>query len=226
MKISARVRDEWLQVPCKDGEGIFIIVIISCVIQVVFIRSFIVLFLLLCLLPLLGNVTVGWLAEEAVRRYTRIIQHNGHNNALQPVDSSTLVSNNNLGEQVVEIRKTRGCVRLDPDDLVVDVLDDNDFVSVRLENDIPELPNSGAAGPVLGSDPQFLPAVNRADQAGPLMTEDDIVLDGLHLTVKDLVLLSKGRNKIRLRKISEDRVAAGRNLVESILKENKVIFSF
>jgi len=169
---------------------------------------------------------VGWLAEEAVRRYTRIIQHNGHNNALQQVDSSTLVSNNNLGEQVVEIRKTRGCVRLDPDDLVVDVLDDNDFVSVRLENDIPELPNSGAAGPVLGNDPQFLPAVNRVDQAGPLMTEDDIVLDGLHLTVKDLVLLSKGRNKIRLRKISEDRVAAGRNLVESILKENKVNFFF
>ena len=163
---------------------------------------------------------MGWLAEEAVRRYTRLQQHNGHSNALQP-----LGSNNNQGEQVVEIRKTRGCVRLDPDDLVIDVLDDNDFVSVRLENDIPDLPGA-ATGPVpQQSVGEFVPTfTNRGlDQTGPLMTEEDIVLDGMHLTVKDLVLLSKGRNKIRLRKISEDRVAAGRNLVESIMRENKVL---
>lgn len=43
-----------------------------------------------------------------------------------------------LDEQVVEVRKTRGCVLLDPEDRVNDVLDDNDFVSVRMENDLPD----------------------------------------------------------------------------------------
>ncbi len=43
-----------------------------------------------------------------------------------------------IEDQVVEIRKTRGCVLLDPEDLVFDVLDDNDFVSVRMEYDLPD----------------------------------------------------------------------------------------
>ncbi|EFX88171.1 hypothetical protein DAPPUDRAFT_42116 [Daphnia pulex] len=162
MKISARVRGEWLQVPCKDGK-----------------------------------VTVGWLAEEAVRRYVR----------LHPVSGNVLLpsSANNNKPRMVEVRKTGGCVLLDPEDNVVDVLDDNDFVNVRMENDVPDSMGTTTIGP-------------------PTTSDSDVVLDGYHLTIKQLVLLSKGNTKIRLRKIAEDRVIAGRQLVEAILKENKVAY--
>jgi hypothetical protein len=50
-------------------------------------------------------VTVGWLAEEAVRRYVR----------LHPVSANVLLpsSANNNKPRMVEVRKTGGCVLLD-----------------------------------------------------------------------------------------------------------------
>lgn len=61
-----------------------------------------------------------------------------------------------------------------------------------------------------------------AGQLSLVMMEGDVVLDGYHLTIADLVMLSKGRNRIRLRSQAEAKVAAGRSLVEALLKENKV----
>lgn len=188
MKISARVRGEWLQVPCKDG-----------------------------------NVTVSWLAEEAVRRYVR----------LHPVSGDVLLATNNNKPRMVEVRKTGGCVLLDPEDNVVDVLDDNDFVNVRMENDLPDAVGPSTIGPTSNSHFDYtlsdsmilsdkLDAV--ANDQLTASSDSDIVLDGYHLTIKQLVLLSKGNTKIRLRKIAEDRVTAGRQLVEAILKENKVAY--
>lgn len=55
-----------------------------------------------------------WLGEQAWRKYEKIV--NGRN-----------------GEElrgIQEIRKTRGGVILDLDDLIRDVLDDDDFVTV------------------------------------------------------------------------------------------------
>ncbi|XP_046449371.1 histidine ammonia-lyase-like [Daphnia pulex] len=191
MKISARVRGEWLQVPCKDGK-----------------------------------VTVGWLAEEAVRRYVR----------LHPVSGNVLLpsSANNNKPRMVEVRKTGGCVLLDPEDNVCDVLDDNDFVNVRMENDVPDSIGTTTIGPPSVShfdhtlsDPLVLSSSKIGASAHDQMSttsDSDVVLDGYHLTIKQLVLLSKGNTKIRLRKIAEDRVIAGRQLVEAILKENKVAY--
>nr|CAH0110139.1 unnamed protein product [Daphnia galeata] len=186
MKISARVRGEWLQVPCKDG-----------------------------------NVTVGWLAEEAVRRYVRL--HPVSGNALLPSNV------NNNKPRMVEVRKTGGCVLLDPEDNVVDVLDDNDFVNIRMENDIPD--GATTIGPPSSShfdhtltDASLLSNNGLAHDQMSTTSTSDVVLDGYHLTIKQLVLLSKGNTKIRLRKIAEDRVTTGRQLVEAILKENKVAY--
>lgn len=166
-----------------------------------------------------GKVTVAWLAEEAVRRYIRI----------HPASSNNIsLSSNNNKPRVVEVRKTGGCVLLDPEDNVVDVLDDNDFVNIRMENDLPESGANSTIGPSMNQYDHSLsdPFVsNKVDISGISnnLAENEIVLDGYHLTIEDLVLLSKGQTKIRLRKIAEDRVTAGRQLVEAILKENKVL---
>jgi hypothetical protein len=174
-----------------------------------------------------GKVTVGWLAEEAVRRYVR----------LHPVSANVLLpsSANNNKPRMVEVRKTGGCVLLDPEDNVVDVLDDNDFVNVRMENDVPDSIGPTTIGPpsvshfdhTLSVDPLVLSSslkvgASSAHDQMSTTSDSDVILDGYHLTIKQLVLLSKGNTKIRLRKIAEDRVIAGRQLVEAILKENKV----
>lgn len=54
------------------------------------------------------------IGEECLRRYYR----------LRKFESN--------GEKVQEIRRARGGVILDPDDLVKDVLDDNDFITVGI----------------------------------------------------------------------------------------------
>lgn len=164
------------------------------------------------------------MAEEAVRRYTRSnpFRSNSTSNAIVPSSGGNAV---HFSDTVVEIRKTRGCILLDPEDLVVDVLDDNDFVSIRMENDMPD--TAATAGSTMGHFDHSLPEPFVASHLKPdtpvsQLIEPDVVLDGQHLSVKDLVLLSKGLHKIKLRKIAEDRVAAGRQLVDAILKENKV----
>ncbi|KAH6946877.1 hypothetical protein HPB50_015667 [Hyalomma asiaticum] len=80
MKVSVRVRGEWLAVPCRDGRQ-----------------------------------TVRWLGEEALRRYMK----------LKP--SSFL---DGRTEKVYQIRKTRGGAIIDGDDIIKNVLDDNEFLSV------------------------------------------------------------------------------------------------
>jgi hypothetical protein len=67
-------------------------------------------------------MTVQWLGEESVRRYSK----------QQKQDDST--NQNREREKVQEVRKTRGGVILDPDDHIRDVLDDNDFVTVGKRN--------------------------------------------------------------------------------------------
>jgi len=67
------------------------------------------------LVPCSGVQTALWLADEALKRYEK----------LRP---STYVQGKR--ERVREIRKTKGGAIIDPDDLLFNVLDDNDFVSV------------------------------------------------------------------------------------------------
>ncbi|XP_013388388.1 histidine ammonia-lyase-like [Lingula anatina] len=82
-----------------------------------------------------GNETIGWLGEEALRRYTRnksgAVEHDSNKNVTEI-------------EKVFEVRKTQGGAILDPADLIKSVLDDNEFVSVVLESDV----SSPITGPV------------------------------------------------------------------------------
>ena len=67
-------------------------------------------------------MTVQWLGEESVRRYSK----------LQKQDDGAKEKRER--EKVQEVRKTRGGVILDPDDHLRDVLDDNDFVTIGERN--------------------------------------------------------------------------------------------
>lgn len=60
--------------------------------------------------------TVKWLGEEALRKYLKL-RHN------------KLGSNIDI-ESCSEIRKAKGGAILDPEDIIIYVLDDNDFISL------------------------------------------------------------------------------------------------
>ena len=80
MKVSVRIRGEWLAVPCGNGDN-----------------------------------KVVWLGQESLKRYAKLLQQEG---------------NSKTNEKIVSIRKTRGGAILEPSDLIKDVLNDEDFISV------------------------------------------------------------------------------------------------
>jgi len=61
--------------------------------------------------PCKAGEKVEWFAEEALKRYYR-------------------KNDTDKSEKVFEVRKAKGGAILDPADLIKDVLDDNDFVTV------------------------------------------------------------------------------------------------
>jgi histidine ammonia-lyase len=69
---------------------------------------------------------VSWLGEEAVRRYEKLEP----STFLKGNDANGAVGDGKRRLVIAEIRKTKGGAILDPDDVLSDVLDDNDFVSV------------------------------------------------------------------------------------------------
>ncbi|CAD5119142.1 DgyrCDS7782 [Dimorphilus gyrociliatus] len=145
-----------------------------------------------------GSENIGWLAEVAVKKYYKLKPHSF-------IDKV---------EKVEEIRKTKGGVLLDNDDLIRSVLDDNDFVSVVLQSD--------------WSDPKlatpeitYVPEQVRKGYEEP---SEFIVLDGNSLSCEDLVLLGKGKIKIKLSNDSIGRVKKARQMLEEIVQENKVVY--
>ncbi|XP_054163197.1 histidine ammonia-lyase-like [Oppia nitens] len=145
--------------------------------------------------------TVRWLSEESLKRYLK----------LKP---SCHVPNVSPLETVYEIRKTKGGAILDPDDLIVNVLDDNDFVSVVLHSD--------KANPVTGPvEIHYIPEQVPTNYKPP---EQFTSLDGNNLGADDLIRLGNGLFKIRLTKDAEEKVSKGRILLEEILDENRVVY--
>ena len=62
-----------------------------------------------------GKESMRWLGDEALRRYLK----------LKPPSYVP-----NRQEVVLDIRKTVGGAICDPEDIIEDVLDDNDFISI------------------------------------------------------------------------------------------------
>ena len=102
---------------------------------------------------------------------------------------------------------------LDPEDKIDDVLDDNDFVSIVLETDRPD-PSEAEVKFV----PSQVPG-GKFEIPNVFMS-----LDGCSLSTDDLVELGKGRYKIKLTTEAEEKVNASRALIDSIVKENRVVY--
>ncbi|XP_013407515.1 histidine ammonia-lyase [Lingula anatina] len=152
-----------------------------------------------------GNETIGWLGEEALRRYTRnksgTVEHDSNKNVTEI-------------EKVFEVRKTQGGAILDPADLIKSVLDDNEFVSVVLESDV----SSPITGPVeVTYIPEQVPG-------SYILPNEYIHLDGSSLTADDLMRLGKGEYKIKVTTESWEKVDKARALLDCMVKENKTVY--
>jgi len=150
--------------------------------------------------PCKSGKNIKWLGEEALKRYLK----------LKP---PSFVPNRD--EVVSDIRKTTGGAILDPEDKIEEVLDDNDFVSIVLETDRPHPALSEA-------EVKFVPSQVPGGKFE--IPNNYLSLDGCSLSVDDLVQLGKGQYKIKLTSEAEEKVNASRNLIDRIVKENRVVY--
>jgi len=148
-----------------------------------------------------GERKMEWLGQEALRRFSRIENQSVTNDAAKL-------------PKIAAIRKTRGGALLDLADRIKDVLHDEDFISVVLECD--------KANPVMVQPGMaFVPEQVPGNMQEPI---DYLTLDGNSLSPDDLVMLTTGNIKIRLSSEAEEKVQKARDLVDSIVKQNKVVY--
>ncbi|CAL8261350.1 unnamed protein product [Merluccius merluccius] len=142
--------------------------------------------------------TIQWLGLEALKRYVKNKPDNG---GIAEVKDARFV-----------VRRCQGQGLLDADDTVEDVLEDNDFVELALEGDT--------------MSPDFIPSQPGVSHLYPyhVKCSEYISLDGNSLTSTDLVNLGKGLYKIKLAAESETKVVQARELLDTIVKENKVVY--
>ncbi|XP_072233109.1 histidine ammonia-lyase-like [Leuresthes tenuis] len=115
------------------------------------------------------------------------------------------------GERQMEfnIRRCQGGEFLHPEDLVEDVLENNDFVQLVFTTD---------------GKTDISPPFERAEYNTYEEPKEYIFLDGSNLTTADLVSLGQGLFKIKLTHEAEEKVAKGREVIDAIIRENKVVY--
>ncbi|XP_035520441.1 histidine ammonia-lyase [Morone saxatilis] len=142
--------------------------------------------------------TIQWLGHEALKRYMKNKPDDGGIKALK--DTRFVV------------RRCQGLGLLDADDTIEDVLEDNDFVEIAIEGDT--------------MSPDFIPCEPGVSHLTAAYREpaEYISLDGNSLTSTDLVNLGRGLYKIKLTLEAERKVVQSRELLDTIVKENKVVY--
>uniref|UniRef100_A0A146P6X8 Histidine ammonia-lyase n=1 Tax=Fundulus heteroclitus TaxID=8078 RepID=A0A146P6X8_FUNHE len=142
--------------------------------------------------------TIRWLGQEALKRYMKNKPDNG---GIGSVRETRFI-----------VRRCQGLGLLDADDTIDDVLEDNDFVELAIEGD------------TMSSD--FIPCEPGVSNITAAYKEPDayISLDGDSLTSTDLVNLGRGLYKIKLTPEAERKVVQSRELLDTIVKENKVVY--
>uniref|UniRef100_A0A8C8CMZ0 Histidine ammonia-lyase n=1 Tax=Oncorhynchus tshawytscha TaxID=74940 RepID=A0A8C8CMZ0_ONCTS len=142
--------------------------------------------------------TIQWLGYEALKRYTKNKPDNGGIDAVKDIRFVA--------------RRCQGQGLLDGDDTIEDVLEDNDFVEIAIEGDT--------------MSPDFIPYQPGVSHltAAYRESDDNLFLDGNSLTSTDLVNLGRGLYKIKLTSEAENGVVKSRELLDTIVKENKVVY--
>ncbi|TKS73639.1 Histidine ammonia-lyase [Collichthys lucidus] len=141
---------------------------------------------------------IHWLGQEALKRYVKNKPDNG---GIKAVKDTHFV-----------VRRCQSLGLLDADDTIEDVLEDNDFVELAIEGDT--------------MSPDFIPSEPGVSHLTAAYREpgEYISLDGNSLTSTDLVNLGRGRYKIKLTPEAEKKVVQSRDLLDTIVKENKVVY--
>ncbi|XP_034541510.1 histidine ammonia-lyase [Notolabrus celidotus] len=142
--------------------------------------------------------TMRWLGQEALKRYVKNKPDNG---GIAAVKDTRFV-----------VRRCQGLGLLDEDDTIEDVLEDNDFVELAIEGDT--------------MSPDFIPCAPGVSHLTAAYKEpgEYICLDGNSLTSTDLVNLGRGLYKIKLTPEADKKVVQSRELLDTIVKENKVVY--
>uniref|UniRef100_A0A9J8DLV5 Histidine ammonia-lyase n=2 Tax=Cyprinus carpio TaxID=7962 RepID=A0A9J8DLV5_CYPCA len=145
-----------------------------------------------------ATCSIKWLAFEALKRY---IKNKPDNGGIQHIKDVHFV-----------VRRCQGLGLLDNDDTIEDVLEDNDFVELAIEGD------------TMSQD--FIPSQPGTSHLTRAYKEPEqyISLDGNSLTSTDLVNLGKGLYMIKLTPEAEQKVVQSRELLDTIVKENKVVY--
>ncbi|GAA6093712.1 histidine ammonia-lyase [Tachysurus ichikawai] len=147
------------------------------------------------------SCSIQWLGVEALKRYVKNKPDNG---GFPHVKDVCFVA-----------RRCQGQGLLDADDTIDDVLEDNDFVELEIKGDtmssdfIPSQPGTS-----------YLIIRTRAYRE----PEEYLFLDGNNLNSTDLVNLGRGRYKIKLTSEAERKVEQSRELLDTIVKEKKVVY--
>ncbi|XP_032827458.2 histidine ammonia-lyase isoform X1 [Petromyzon marinus] len=139
------------------------------------------------------------LGLEALKRYVKNKPDHGGLGALPEVRFS--------------VRRCQGLGLLDPDDLLEDVLQDNDFVELALEGD-------AMSEDFSPSQPERLQPWNITYKE----PEEFLSLDGNSLSTRELLRLGKSQYKIKLTDEAQVRIRKSRELLETIIQENKVVY--
>uniref|UniRef100_A0A667ZGM5 Histidine ammonia-lyase n=1 Tax=Myripristis murdjan TaxID=586833 RepID=A0A667ZGM5_9TELE len=142
--------------------------------------------------------TIQWLGYEALKRYVKNKPDNGGIPAVKDIR--------------FVVRRCQGLGLLDADDSIDDVLEDNDFVELAIEGDT--------------MSPDFIPCQPGVSHLYPYYCclPFYLYLDGKSLTTTDLVNLGRGLYKIKLTPAAETKVVQSRELLDTIVKENKVVY--
>ncbi|XP_029952354.1 histidine ammonia-lyase [Salarias fasciatus] len=145
-----------------------------------------------------ASYPIRWLGEQALKRYVKNKPDNG---GIEAVEETRFV-----------VRRCQGLGLLDVDDTIEDVLEDNDFVELAIEGDT--------------MSPDFIPCEPGVSHLTAAYKEPGQILfmDGNNLTSADLVNLGKGVYKIKLTPEAERKVVQSRELLDTIVKENKVVY--
>uniref|UniRef100_A0A5F5PZM2 Histidine ammonia-lyase n=2 Tax=Equus TaxID=9789 RepID=A0A5F5PZM2_HORSE len=145
-----------------------------------------------------AQLTVGWLGREAVRRY---IKNKPDNGGFASADDVRFL-----------VRRCKGLGLLDNEDPLEVALEDNEFVEVVIEGD--------------AMSPDFIPSQPEGVYLYSKYREPEkyIALDGDSLTTEDLVNLGNGHYKIKLTPTAEKKVQKSREVIDSIVRENTVVY--
>ncbi|KAM4748564.1 histidine ammonia-lyase-like [Rhinophrynus dorsalis] len=144
-----------------------------------------------------SSESIGWLGKEALRRYKKNKPDNEGFDCVEDVK--------------FYLRRCKDMGLLDPEDIIEDALEDNDFVEVVIEGDVMS-PDSGPPQPENVHLYLFLPSVQY------------IYIDGKSLTTQDVLNFGKGLYKIKLTPEAEYKVKQSRLLIDRIVQDQKVVY--